>query len=130
MLDKDIMRGTARIKDLVAPDGIEIQQTEFRQGHKLGRTLVLSTYCRKTHLGWLDEVINLGDIDYSVHIEPVPDRMVIDQLTKKIAIIEAQYLIDSEKGNIYQLPQLRQAIQDLEGIRDAIYSNQDRMFFF
>lgn len=129
MLDKDIMRGTARIKDLVAPDGIEIQQTEFRQGHKLGRTLVLSTYCRKTHLGWLDEVINLGDIDYSVHIEPVPDRMVIDQLTKKIAIIEAQYLIDSEKGNIYQLPQLRQAIQDLEGIRDAIYSNQDRMFF-
>jgi len=126
---KQIMRGTTRIKDIIAPDGIELYQTEFRQGSKYGRTLLLSTYCRKTHLGWLDEILHLGDIDYSVHIDPVPDRMVIDQLTKKIATIEAQYMIDQEKGNIYQIPQLRQAIQDLEGIRDAIYSNQDRMFF-
>ena len=114
---------------LFRSDGIELYQTEFRQGSKYGRTLLLSTYCRKTHLGWLDEILHLGDIDYSVHIDPVPDRMVIDQLTKKIATIEAQYMIDQEKGNIYQIPQLRQAIQDLEGIRDAIYSNQDRMFF-
>jgi conjugal transfer ATP-binding protein TraC len=126
---KQIMQGTTRIKDIIAPDGIELYQTEFRQGSKYGRTLLLSTYCRKTHLGWLDEILHLGDIDYSVHIDPVPDRMVIDQLTKKIATIEAQYMIDQEKGNIYQIPQLRQAIQDLEGIRDAIYSNQDRMFF-
>ena len=89
----------------------------------------MSTYCRKTYLGWLDEVLNLGDIDYSVHVEPVPDRMVIDQLTKKIASLEAQFLIDQEKGNIYKIPQLRQAIQDLEEIRDAIYSNRDRMFY-
>lgn len=129
MLDKQIMQGTTRIKDIIAPDGIELYQTEFKQGHKYGRTLVLSTYCRKTYLGWLDEVLNLGDIDYSVHVEPVPDRMVIDQLTRKIATLEAQYMIDQEKGNIYQIPQLRQAIQDLESIRDAIYSNQDRMFF-
>ncbi len=129
MLDRDIMRGTARIKDIIAPDGIELYQTEFRQGHKYGRTLLLSTYCRKTYLGWLDEVLNLGDIDYSVHVEPVPDRMVIDQLTKKIASLEAQFLIDQEKGNIYKIPQLRQAIQDLEEIRDAIYSNRDRMFY-
>jgi conjugal transfer ATP-binding protein TraC len=129
MLDKQIMQGTARIKDIIAPDGIEIYQTEFKQGSKYGRTLVLSAYCRKTYLGWLDEVLNLGDIDYSVHVEPVPDRMVIDQLTKKIATLEAQYMIDQEKGNIYHIPQLRQAIQDLEGIRDAIYSNRDRMFF-
>ena len=54
--------------------------------------------------------------------------MVIDQLTKKIATLEAQYMIDQEKGNIYHIPQLRQAIQDLEGIRDAIFSNRDRMF--
>jgi len=98
MLDRDIMRGTARIKDIIAPDGIELYQTEFRQGHKYGRTLLLSTYCRKTYLGWLDEVLNLGDIDYSVHVEPVPDRMVIDQLTKKIASLEAQFLIDQERA--------------------------------
>lgn len=129
MLAKNIIQGTARIKDLVAPDGIEIMQTEFKQGSRYGRTLVLSTYCRNIELGWLDEVFNLGDLDYSVHIDPVPDRTVIDQLTKKIAIFEAQWLIDKEKGNIYSLPQLRQAIEDLEGIRDAIYSNRDRMFY-
>lgn len=129
MSDKDLMRGTTRIKDIIAPDGIELYQTEFRQGHKYGRTLLLSTYCRKTYLGWLDEILNLGDIDYSVHVEPVPDRMVIDQLTKKIAALEAQLMMDQEKGKIYQIPQLRQAIQDLEEIRDAIYSNRDKMFY-
>lgn len=124
-----LSKGGVSYNDLVLADGFELDKTDFIMGSKYGRTLVLSLYCRKTHLGWLDDVLNLGDMDYSVQVEPVPDRMVIDQLSKKIAILEAQYMIDAEKGNIYSVPQLRQAVQDLENVRDAIYTNQDRMFF-
>lgn len=122
-------RGVPSLADILTSDGIEINKTDFFQGEKWGRTLILSTYCRQTYLGWLEEVFWLGDMDMSVHIDPIKDREVIDLLTKKVTVLQAQYITDQKKGNIYSLPALEQAIRDLEGLREAIYTNQDRMYY-
>lgn len=122
-------RGVPNLADILTSDGIEINKTDFIQGGKFGRVLYLATYCRQTYLGWLEEIFGLGDMDMSVQVEPIPDRMVIDLLSKKVTILQAQYITDRGKGNIYSLPALEQAIRDLEGLREAIYTNQDRMYY-
>lgn len=126
----DLARGAMDIRSLLAPDAIEFKRSDFNLGNKYCRSLLLSTYSRQVYFGWLDSIINgLGDIDYSVHIEPIPDRTVLDVITRKLSMLEAQRSIDAKKGNIYSLPQLTQAINDLEQIREAIYTNQDRMYY-
>jgi len=122
-------KGVSNLANILTSDGLEINKTDFFQGGKWGRTLALTTYCRQTYLGWLEEIFILGDMDMSVHIDPIKDRIVIDLLTKKVTALQAQYITDKGKGNIYSLPALEQAIRDLEGLREAIYTNQDRMYY-
>lgn len=118
------------LHDLFIPDGLEEQSDMIVLGpSRYARTFVISLWPRDIHIGWLDEIYSLGDVDVSVHIKPVPDRDVIMALTKKIVDAQAQYSIENKRGSILHLPELEQLIADLETIRRAIQNNQEKMFY-
>ncbi len=52
----------------------------------------------------------LGDIDVSIHVDPVPDRFVIRKLTEIVTSHRAQHSVLSKQGNILMLPDLENAI--------------------
>lgn len=103
--DSDFTGNTLRVQSLFAPDGIY----EYHDYLLLGpsqycRVYALSIYPRDVYIGWLDDVFSLGDIDISVHIDPVPDRQVIKKLTEIVASTRAQHSVLSKQGNILMLP--------------------------
>ncbi|MCS5696921.1 VirB4 family type IV secretion system protein [Desulfofundulus thermocisternus] len=123
-------RNVPTLHDLFVPDGIEEHSDMLTLGpSRYARTFVISLWPREIHVGWLEEIYSLGDVDVSVHIRPVPDRDVILALTRKIVDAQAQHSIETKRGSILHLPQLEQLIADLETIRRAIQNNQEKMFF-
>jgi type IV secretory pathway VirB4 component len=118
------------IKALIAPDGIDNRPDRLLLGpSRYCRTYALQVYPRQVGIGWLDDVFMIGDIDISIHIDPVPDRFVIRKLTEIVTSHRAQHGVLSKQGNILMLPDLETAIADNEVVREAIQTNRDKMFY-
>lgn len=123
-------KNTPRLQDLFCPDGLEENNDYLQTGpSRYARVYVLAVYPNQINIGWLDRIYSLGDIDLSVHVDPVPNRAVIHDLTKKVSSAQAQHMIYSKQGNILYLPELEQTINDLENIRKNIQTNRDKLFY-
>jgi conjugal transfer ATP-binding protein TraC len=118
------------IRALIAPDGINNYPDHLLLGpSRYCRVYTLYVYPRRISIGWLDDILMLGDVDVSVHIDPVPDRFVITKLTEIVTSHRAQHSVLSRQGNILMLPDLENAIADNEVVREAIQTNMDKMFY-
>lgn len=124
-----MIKNVPRIQDLFTVDGLEEKHNELYIGTGLTRTYIVSIYPRDIYIGWLDDIFNLGDVDLSIQINPVPDRQVILALTKKLASVQAQWIQDKKSGYILNLPGLEETINNLESLRTAVQTNRDRVFF-
>lgn len=126
----DIEGNVPSIQEVISPDGLE----EFADRLLVGpsrhlRVFALSTWPRGVWLSWLDDIYSIGAVDLSLFVEPVPDRRVVDSLTKRVVRAEAQRLVDAKRGSIVRLPELTRAVADMEALRDAVQTNRDRVFF-
>jgi type IV secretory pathway VirB4 component len=122
-------KGVPRLEDLFAPAGLEELPDRLRTGGPgFARVYAATVYPREIYLGWLNGIFSVGDVDLAVYVEPVPDREVIRKLTEKVASLQAQRIIEHKRGSILKIPELDQAIADLDQMRAAIQTNRDRMF--
>lgn len=124
----DLTSGTVELKEMIMPFYIQFNKHSMELNRKLHRIFKITVYPTEVYLGWLEDVFLLGDVDISIHIAPVPDRSVILALTKKVTELMSQFELDRRKGNILRIPILRKAINYLEGLRDAVQSNEDKVF--
>ncbi len=124
----DISSGVTELRNMVMPNHIQFNRHSMEINMKMHRIFKLTVYPTDVYIGWLDEIYTLGDVDISIHIKPIPDRSVIMALTKKVTEYLSQFEIDRRKGNILRMPILRKAIAFLEGLRDAVQSNEDKVF--
>lgn len=128
--EKDIFANTAAVRDLFCPDSIiDTYSHLIISNDRHVRIYALQMLPRQVHVGWLDEVFNIGDVDVSVYITPVPDRDVVRNLLKKESQATTQYYIDQKNGNIARIPELEQQIADYQGLRDIVQLGQDKLFF-
>lgn len=129
--EKDIFSNVPELIELLVPDCIHEKRDQIILGEeRFSRTFVLSTYPSRTWLGWLDRVFSqIGDINLSIHVEPVEDDVVIRQLTKKVTILESEYQTYQSRGNIELLHPLEKMIYDYEDIRKKIQTSNDKLFF-
>jgi type IV secretory pathway VirB4 component len=128
---EDILaRGVPSLQELIGPDGLEEFSDRLLAGpSQYVRIFALATYPRFIHLGWLNAVFSLGEVDLSVHIDPASDRDVVTALTRRVVNLEAQCIVETNRGSITRLHILRQAVRDLEALRAAVQTNLDRLFF-
>ncbi len=120
---------TPKLHDLFSPDGLEENVDYLSLGPaRYARTFVVAVYPREIYVGWLDRIFSLGDVDLSVHIDPVPNRPAAVELTKSVSSAQAQLMIYEKRGDILQVPELKQIIYDLETIRTHIQTNRDKLF--
>lgn len=123
-------KGITALRDFIAPSSIEYSSTHFQLGTRYARTYYVYGYPRQLSTGWLSTMVNLDEvIDLSIYIYPVESQVVLKNLQKKVAQLEAGIQIDSEKGRVRD-PGKQSAIQDAEEIRDKLQVGEERFFRF
>lgn len=116
------------IKNVIAPAGLEVSPNYLKLGDKFVRTIFIFTYPRYLSSGWFNSIINLPNLlDTSIFIHPVETAMVLRNLRKKTAQIEAQLLERQEKGLVRD-PVLETAFQDIEALRDQLQQAREKLF--
>lgn len=121
--------GIPAVQDLFIPDGLEEEKDYLYLGpSRYCRIFAISKWPRDVYVGWLDEIFSVGNVDLAVHVRPVPDRKVVNDLTGKVVSAQSQWIVEKNRGSIMRLPELENIIRDLETIREAIQCNRDRMF--
>lgn len=117
-----------RVKDIIAPAGVEINPNFVKLGDKYAKTLFIFTYPRYLTTGWFSPIINYPDlIDISIHINPVNAAQALKNLRKKATQVEAQLMEEEEKGKIRN-PILETAREDIESLRDTLQTGQENLF--
>ena len=112
--------GVLELADVIAPSALEINSNYVKLGEKVARTLFVFSYPRYLAANWFSPVINLDKVfDVSIFIHPVDTATVLRQLQKKVAEVQSQINIRSEKGLIRD-PMLDTAFRDLEDLRTMI----------
>ncbi|MGQ9756132.1 MAG: VirB4 family type IV secretion system protein [Desulfotomaculales bacterium] len=112
------------VQDLFAPDGMLVGFDRLRLGTGYARVYAVHALPRRLQVGWLDEVLNAGDVDVAVHLAPAPDRDVIRRLERREN--QAATRMIQEQGARASLAIL---VEELRALRTAIELGNDRLFY-
>ncbi|MGB3024035.1 MAG: DUF87 domain-containing protein [Candidatus Saccharimonadales bacterium] len=127
-VEEEFLKGITTLRDTIAPSSLEIQAGYFRLGTKYGRTIYVFGYPRQIYTGWLSSIINMDEvIDVSMFIYPVDSQIVLKNLRKKVAQMEANETMDAEHHKVRD-PALEAAIADAEELRDKLQVGAERFF--
>lgn len=123
-------RGVTNIKDLIAPEAMEVKPTFIKLGKKFVRTLFIISYPRYITVGWFSPIINLNlTLDIGMFFTPVKTEVVLKQLRNKVGTLEAQLIADAEKGAPRD-PIRETALRDIEKLRDDLTQGVEHFFQF
>jgi len=123
-------RGTATIRDLIAPASFEVTPTSLRLSGVFVRTLFVITYPRHIGLGWSAPFINWNKtIDIAMFFYPIKAGIILKQLQKRVGIFEAGIVSDAESGRPRD-PIKETALRDIEALRDALTQGIEHFFQF
>lgn len=129
-VDLAFKKGITALRDFIAPSSIEYQKTHFQLGTRFARTYYVYGYPRQLTTGWLSSLVNIDEvIDLSLYVYPVESQVVLENLRKKVAQLEAGLMIDAEKGRVRD-PAKQSAIQDAEEMRTKLQVGEERFFRF
>lgn len=127
-VNEAFQKGISELRDFISPSSLELESGHFRLGTLYGRTYYVYGYPRQLFTGWLSSIINLDEeIDVSMFIYPVASQVVLENLKKKVAQLEAGLQIDAEKGRVRD-PAKQSAIVDAEELRDSLQIGEERFF--
>lgn len=127
--EPELFEKVPTVVEVISPDGYLIEKDYIRVGKKFYRLYVLTDFPQAVYVGWLEDIKLLGNVDVSVHLTPVDARDAVNQLTRKITQYQSQYMLDDQRGNIYELGILRKAVEDLERLRESIQMNRDKLYY-
>ena len=83
--------GTTNVKDIIAPEAIEVDWSDVKINDTYYRTLFVAGYPRFVNANWLSPLINFPhSLSISMFIYPVDGKGVIEDLRRKIAEMEAE----------------------------------------
>ncbi len=123
-------RGVVSIKDLIAPASFEVTPEYVRLGDTYVRTMFVVNYPRYVGVGWSAPIINFNaTLDIGMFFYPVPAPIILKQLKKKVGILEATIVADSEKG-MPRDPMRETALRDIESLRDNLTQGVEHFFQF
>jgi conjugal transfer ATP-binding protein TraC len=123
-------RGVVGIRELVAPAVFQVDPSFVRLGELYARTIFVITYPRYLAIGWSSPIINMSrSLDIAMYFYPVKAEIILKQLKKKVGVLEAQIISDSEKGAARD-PIRETALRDIEKLRDDLTQGIEHFFQF
>jgi len=116
------------MQDIISPSALKITSKELYLGDRLARTFFVISYPRFLSDNWFSTIVNLDRMfDVSIFIHPIDTSKVLKQFQKRVAEVESQINIRSDKGLVRD-PRLDTAYQDLETLRDSLMQAREKLF--
>lgn len=124
----DTQSTTLTLKDIISPAALQIEHNTLNISGSYCRTFFVISYPKILNDSWLSPLINLDKVfDISIFIYPLDTAQILKKFERKVAEVESQMIIKNEAGKVRD-PQLEQAYQDLENLRDALTQAEEKMF--
>ncbi len=121
-------RGAVSIRDLIAPASFEVNPSFVRLGDLYAATVFVVTYPRYVSVGWSYPIISMNrSLDVSMFFYPVKAEVILKQLKNKVGALEAQIIMDAEKGAARD-PLRETALRDIEKLRDDLTQGVEHFF--
>lgn len=121
-------RGVVSVRDLIAPEALEVSSSYIKLGDLFVRTIFVVEYPRYINVGWFAPIINMDvTADMALFFYPVPSSVILRQLRKKVGNVEAGLIADAEKGAPRD-PLRETALRDMEKLRDDLTQGIEHFF--
>ncbi|MDA8335013.1 MAG: hypothetical protein M0Z41_08510 [Peptococcaceae bacterium] len=120
--------GTGTLTDILAPDGYKVEDDLVHIGpDRVIRVAYVADVPGKVSMGWLRELY-AGDVDVTITLSPLPNHIVIKDLTEMIHALDAQMYLDAEKGDHREESPKARTRNGLWKLRDDIQTGGNRMY--
>lgn len=118
------------LRDCFAPSEVEvIDRKTLKVGNKYFRNYVMQGFPTTAYVGWLNGLYQYdGNMDTVVMVEPSSDREALNELTKQITSLQAQYAQEAKEGKESNLIAYQTKINNLTRQRAQIEQNNESMF--
>lgn len=125
-----LSQGTTNVKDIIAPEAIEVDWSDIKINDTYYRTLFVAGYPRFVNANWLSPLINFPhSLSISMFIYPVEGKGVIEDLRRKIAEMEAELQGDIQRGRIINID-TQVKLEDARSLQEQLAKGAERFFQF
>lgn len=127
---RTLSEGTTSVKDVIAPEAIEVDFSDIKINDTYYRTLFVAGYPRFVNANWLSPLINFPhSLSISMFIYPVEGKGVIEDLRRKIAEMEAELAGDIQRGRIVNID-TQVKLEDARSLQEQLAKGSERFFQF
>lgn len=125
-----LSEGTTNVRDIIAPEAIEVDWSDVKINDTYYRTLFVAGYPRFVNANWLSPLINFNhSLSISMFIYPVEGKGVIEDLRRKIAEMEAEIAGDIQRGRIINID-TQVKLEDARSLQEQLAKGAERFFQF
>lgn len=123
-------KGTIHIRDIIAPSVVEVDFDNVRINTNYYRTLFVSGYPRYVSANWLHPVLSFDHSQFvSMFIYPTESRVILEDLKRKIAEMEATIQVDMKRGKVVD-PTVQVALDDALALQAQLAKGAERFYQF
>ncbi len=125
-----LVKGLVSIKDVIAPEAIEVDFSYLKIGTAYAQTLFIAGYPRFVAANWLSPLINFNhSLDIAMHIFPVDGKSIMDDLRRKITEMEAEIQSDVRRGRIANID-TQVKLEDARLLQEQLAKGAERFYQF
>jgi len=123
-------KGMVSIKDIIAPSFVEVDFDNLRINNYYYRTLFVSGYPRYVSANWLHPVLSFDrSLFISMFIYPTESKVILEDLKRKIAEMEATIQVDMKRGKAVD-PSVQVALDDALSLQAQLAKGAERFYQF
>ena len=126
-------KNVTSIKDIILPSGIDATSYNhlefFAKATRYCRSFYVASVPRMaTFVEFLSSMYDFGDINVSVHIEPIPEAMSQNDLNKMISDIESEIIVAQKKGDTNRASVLQDKFSEADQLRSEIAAGFNKLY--
>ncbi len=127
---RKLAHGSLAIKDIIAPSLIEVDFDFLKIGSSYYKTLFVAGYPRFVSANWLYPLISYDhSLFISMFIYPAESKIILEDLKRKIAEMEATIQTDIKRGRVID-PGVQVALDDALSLQAQLAKGAERFYQF
>ena len=125
-----LARGSLSIKDIIAPSLVEVDFDYLKVGSGYYKTLFVAGYPRFVSANWLYPLISYDhSLFISLFIYPAESKVILEDLKRKIAEMEATIQTDIKRGRVVD-PGVQVGLDDALALQAQLAKGAERFYQF
>lgn len=123
-------KGLTSVRDIIAPSLVEVDFDNIRINNSYYRTLFVAGYPRYVSANWLHPLLSFDQsLFISMYIYPTESRIILEDLKRKIAEMEATIQVDMKRGKVID-PSVQVSLDDALALQAQLAKGAERFYQF